>query len=379
MSDFDYPKARAGLRREIADAVYLAVSRGRSADSLVDVLAGLFEAALDREPTKAALLASLEELQKKADGQASYWHAKMAGMPALEDLTYEEGVFRFPPDPAPVLEERVAHGRYCEADWWQQTIRSTISKVAGNEVAVPEDTGLKDFAATVIGYTFVGSDVDGAQIQEAAMKHGLLREVVFDPEIHSDPEGACEPGDGWREFAGPLADDIRLREATTAGRAIALLAKLGVAPSMIDEIDITRWRLVPVESDFEMRQAGSRHYHIPVTEQGFHPMAERTWDEMLKVAPHPQGGTPNSVSGRRTQVSTVVTGVDYALSRFATEFPRSDVIAVLTRALHRLGEERFDSPTLGHSDYNRLGRVIMETLADFRARKSVSNHEKGAE
>lgn len=41
--------------------------------------------------------------------------------------------------------------------------------------------------------------VDGFDVQELAERHGIIVEVPggFDPEIHSDPLGVCEPGDAF--------------------------------------------------------------------------------------------------------------------------------------------------------------------------------------
>nr|WP_250808368.1 hypothetical protein [Neorhizobium tomejilense] len=377
MSDSEYPKPKARLRREIKAALFKGIAVGQTPDSLTETLVDLFETALHREPTKAALLGALETLQRKADGQVEYWCKKQLGMPALEDFMDEDGVYHFPADIWPLLEERQAHGRYCEADWWQGTIRELIGRVAGNEVAVPDDTGLRDFAATMLYAAFQGGDADGAYIQDTAVKHGLLREVPFDPEIHTDPDGYAEPGDGWHEFAGGLASDIRLRNATSAGKAIDLLARLGVSPAAIDTIDIGTWRLVPAEPSFEMKQAGSRHYHIPVAEQGMFPMAEQTWKEMLAIAPHPAAGP-----SKRTQVTASVTGVDYALSRLANELPGSEVLGKAVRKLASEGAWHIRFPTA--AEYKRLGPIIIELLeeakgeaAALEARRSAVMEEHG--
>ena len=44
-----------------------------------------------------------------------------------------------------------------------------------------------------------GFDIDGADLQEKAEKHGLLYRVDggFDPEVHGDTHGCAEPGYPW--------------------------------------------------------------------------------------------------------------------------------------------------------------------------------------
>lgn len=58
------------------------------------------------------------------------------------------------------------------------------------------------FARDLLRQVFDGYNPDGADIQELAVKHGLLVLVKYDPKRH-DGEGAefCEPGDPWYEFS----------------------------------------------------------------------------------------------------------------------------------------------------------------------------------
>ena len=44
-----------------------------------------------------------------------------------------------------------------------------------------------------------GFDIDGGDLQDKAIKHGLLYPVEggFDPEKHWDTHGCAEPGDPW--------------------------------------------------------------------------------------------------------------------------------------------------------------------------------------
>lgn len=58
-------------------------------------------------------------------------------------------------------------------------------------------TGLADFANSVIQTAFEGGSLDGGEIQELAVEHGLLIETTFDPKKHTDLEGCAEKGDPW--------------------------------------------------------------------------------------------------------------------------------------------------------------------------------------
>lgn len=44
-----------------------------------------------------------------------------------------------------------------------------------------------------------GGDWDGGSIQDLAVKHGIIRKVQYNPEVHPNYVGA-EPGDPWCEF-----------------------------------------------------------------------------------------------------------------------------------------------------------------------------------
>lgn len=85
----------------------------------------------------------------------------------------------------------------------------------GELVARPNWKALVSFAKEVIRSAWEGGQ-GGDTIQEAALKHGLLIEVAFDPESHSDPFGYAEEGDTWYLFAGPLAD-----AATSSSQPVA--------------------------------------------------------------------------------------------------------------------------------------------------------------
>ena len=51
------------------------------------------------------------------------------------------------------------------------------------------------------------TELDGADIQDLGLKHGLIRAVPYDPAVHSDILGVGpEPGDEWFEQIPELAD-----------------------------------------------------------------------------------------------------------------------------------------------------------------------------
>jgi hypothetical protein len=66
----------------------------------------------------------IETLEQKALDQRQYFDAKQLSLPGIEDLTDNDGQLKLPEDITPLLEERTAHGRFCEADWWLHTIQA---------------------------------------------------------------------------------------------------------------------------------------------------------------------------------------------------------------------------------------------------------------
>lgn len=59
-------------------------------------------------------------------------------------------------------------------------------------------THLAGFARDVLWYLWEGSDLDGADLQELALKHGLILRTAFDPRKHADHLGVgVYPGDEW--------------------------------------------------------------------------------------------------------------------------------------------------------------------------------------
>lgn len=72
------------------------------------------------------------------------------------------------------------------------------------------------FAADILRDSFAGHSFDGGDVQELAIKHGLLVKVAFDPKKHSGEfDDYCEPGDPWYEFTrGMKLLDTKRRKAT---------------------------------------------------------------------------------------------------------------------------------------------------------------------
>lgn len=61
----------------------------------------------------------------------------------------------------------------------------------------------KEFAKELLQKIFDGGDPDGADIQETAIKHGLLEEVPFNPADHGTVAYAL-PGEPWFVFSEEL-------------------------------------------------------------------------------------------------------------------------------------------------------------------------------
>jgi hypothetical protein len=64
------------------------------------------------------------------------------------------------------------------------------------------------FAKDVMMSCSEGLDVNAWDLQDMAIKHGLLRQVEggFDPEQHEDEHGCAEPGDIWFMYTYQGAD-----------------------------------------------------------------------------------------------------------------------------------------------------------------------------
>jgi hypothetical protein len=66
------------------------------------------------------------------------------------------------------------------------------------------DDKLIAFAKEVIRASWDGCEY-GGDIQDAAVKHGLIRQVSYDPAVHGSNDVDAVPGDPWFVFNGPLA------------------------------------------------------------------------------------------------------------------------------------------------------------------------------
>ena len=57
---------------------------------------------------------------------------------------------------------------------------------------------LAEFAAwAVLEGAWTGSDLEGGEIQDKAVKLGLIVKVSYDPEVHGESEFDFMPGDDW--------------------------------------------------------------------------------------------------------------------------------------------------------------------------------------
>lgn len=44
---------------------------------------------------------------------------------------------------------------------------------------------------------FEGHDLDGCEIQEMALKCGIIKETRYDPAVHGESNCDAQPGDSW--------------------------------------------------------------------------------------------------------------------------------------------------------------------------------------
>lgn len=42
-----------------------------------------------------------------------------------------------------------------------------------------------------------GCDLDGVSVQEEALRLGIIKKVVYDPDVHGDNNLDVQPGDDW--------------------------------------------------------------------------------------------------------------------------------------------------------------------------------------
>ena len=59
---------------------------------------------------------------------------------------------------------------------------------------------VKDFAKEIIQCMIDDCVTDGFDVQELAMRHGLIVDVPYDPIVHGESD-CCEPGDSWFVFS----------------------------------------------------------------------------------------------------------------------------------------------------------------------------------
>lgn len=90
-----------------------------------------------------------------------------------------------------------------------------------------ERDALMAFAQAVVKSTLWGhyiDDLDGGDVQQWALDHGVMREVEggFDPDSHFDDSGCAERGDTWYEFTDEVewdTDRIRVLKQARAADA----------------------------------------------------------------------------------------------------------------------------------------------------------------
>jgi hypothetical protein len=58
----------------------------------------------------------------------------------------------------------------------------------------------KRFAMALINDMFKGVDVNNFDVQDMAVKHGILKKTKYDPERHGDNDFDAVKGDDWYEF-----------------------------------------------------------------------------------------------------------------------------------------------------------------------------------
>jgi hypothetical protein len=87
-------------------------------------------------------------------------------------------------------EELERYGR--QADITIENLQLQVEKLAA------ENTGLNAFVDALLSIAWQGGSADGAEIQEMALKHGLLRQEVYSADEHEtlvDDPGNFEDGD----------------------------------------------------------------------------------------------------------------------------------------------------------------------------------------
>lgn len=118
----------------------------------------------------------------------------------------------------------------------------------------------KEFARFIIAETWEGLNVDGADIQEEAVRLGLCVSEPFDPELHGPGDGCVEPGDTWFVFSKELAKPAS-QALDTRGFVRALLNQYAaefftdVDGDTLDDLlvahGLAEWRVITVEEEQE--------------------------------------------------------------------------------------------------------------------------------
>lgn len=141
------PTAGSFLSEDGEGGFAAAVHRmAREIDALRDAVKNASGAAADRV---------LARLEAKAADQRAYFDRKQLALPGIEDHLDEDGFLTLPDDIQPLLDERVAHGRFCEADWWLSTIqgmKEDLDDPAADEIEALR-TLLRPFAASKVSIT----------------------------------------------------------------------------------------------------------------------------------------------------------------------------------------------------------------------------------
>ncbi|WP_286933893.1 hypothetical protein [Leclercia sp. UBA5958] len=100
---------------------------------------------------------------------------------------------------------------------WQESHQQGEAKCAA---LAAENTGLNSFVDALLSIAWHGGSADGAEIQEIALKHGLLRQEVYSADEHEnqvDDPGNFEDGDPVYFRVETPATDAFLAEVRAQG------------------------------------------------------------------------------------------------------------------------------------------------------------------
>lgn len=95
------------------------------------------------------------------------------------------------------LNRRIAHFHQTGAG--QDDLITKVETLLSELTRLQEEVeGLARFAKVALDCLWDGYDLEGSDIQDAALQHGLIVQTAFDPNIHSDRHGVgVNPGDEW--------------------------------------------------------------------------------------------------------------------------------------------------------------------------------------